>query len=169
MNDYLKVHEIVPKIKKRYLSSLATSCANMASNNERIMEKSRNFQMRGSPTSLNHRQRGKLQASFQLLPSIRPIRGRHSPNGQLPPAPGPTKIRARLPLRHLHTESVLSQCFNLKMSELKQQISPQAPLGNWTYHGQAPPNQGKSPSPPNPRFNLTPTLAGSPALPMILS
>ena len=41
----LKVHEIFPKIKKVTFHSLATSCENMASNSERIMEKSRNFQI----------------------------------------------------------------------------------------------------------------------------
>ena len=40
----LKVHEIFPKLKS-YLPSLATSCENMASNSEQIMEKSRNFQI----------------------------------------------------------------------------------------------------------------------------
>ena len=42
----LKVHERFPKIKKKScLPSLATSCENMASNSERIMEISRNFQI----------------------------------------------------------------------------------------------------------------------------
>ena len=38
----LEVHGIFPK---SYLPSLATSCENMASNSQRIMEKSRNFQI----------------------------------------------------------------------------------------------------------------------------
>ena len=42
---FLKVHEIFPKIKKSDLPSLATSCENMASKIERIMEKSKNFQI----------------------------------------------------------------------------------------------------------------------------
>ena len=39
----LKVHNLFPK--DSYLPSLATSCENMASNSERIMEKSRNCQI----------------------------------------------------------------------------------------------------------------------------
>ena len=37
-----------------------------------------------------------------------------------------------LKLRHLEVEPMLSDWPNLKMSELEQRISSQAPLGNWT-------------------------------------
>ena len=77
----LKVHEIFPKIKKSYLPTLATSCENMASNSERIMEKSRNFQIVyvGHTNHCKHCTTDHVKGIMKLRISQRP----HSPIAEL--------------------------------------------------------------------------------------